>query len=240
MITRKPVSLWHLIKRMRLYFLAIPLLVTLVFGALALQHGARIQGLWREGVVVDALVLEREIIRQRDSDGKETLRYFLRYSYVPAWQVTAREQRQAVSRRLYDATHEGQIIPATHALSQPERVSVDLDHDRFGMIMLTLISTVALCVTVGLGWWLLGRKFSAIRALRYGEVRQARVTALQRTNTTINNRPQYRLTWRDAAGQDGQSMMGDYDSLSKLPIGSVIIVYIDPRTGTGWWEDQIA
>jgi len=33
--------------------------------------------------------------------------------------------------------------------------------------------------------------------------------------------------------------MDAQETLLRHPIGSVIVVYIDPKTGRGWWEAQI-
>ncbi|MDD7971713.1 DUF3592 domain-containing protein [Roseinatronobacter alkalisoli] len=236
---RKPVSYWHLIKRLRLYWLGFPLVFALGFGGIALSIGAQVALLAREGVSGDALVIARQIERRRDSDGKETVSYYLRYRYNAEGRAEPIEKRQSVSRRLYDRAREGQSIPVTYAWTQPERASVDLRHDRIGLIIFGTIGAIASVVTLGLGWWMLGRKLSIIRALRHGEIREARVTALERTNTEINKQQQYRLEWRDATGAEGRSMMASHNKLAAYPVGDVIIVYIDPKTGTGWWDVQV-
>lgn len=236
---RKPVSLWRIARRLGLFWVALPLVFALVFGGVAVAMGAQMALLARNGVTGEAQVLERQIERRRSSDGNESTTYFLRYRFTPLGHAGAIVKRQSVSRSLYQSVSEGESIPVVYAWNQPERASVDLRHDRFGLILFGSFGGIGALVALGLGGWMLRRKLSVIRALRRGEVREARVTGLRRVNVRKNKRQQYVLDWIDAVGDTGSSMMGDPDAFDAYPVGSVIVVYVDPHTGRGWWEVQL-
>lgn len=236
---RKQIGLWRLARRLGLFWALFPLAFALVFGGVAISMGAQAALLAREGVIGEAEVLARQIERRRDSDGRETVSYYLTYTYLPEGRAEPIEKRQGVSRTLYDQVREGQIIPVTYAWTRPERATLDPAHDRFGVILFGSIGGIGMLVSLGLGGWMLSRKMSVLRALRHGEVREARVTGLRRSNVAKNKVPQYMLDWVDAAGQTGTSMMDSQTRLQAHPIGSVIVVYIDPKTGRGWWEAQV-
>ena len=55
-----------------------------------------------------------------------------------------------------------------------------------------------------------------------GERRAAEVTEHYRTSVRVNNRPMYRLKWRDGAGREGQSMWHRSSTLDDYPVGSEV------------------
>lgn len=239
MITRKPVSLWRIARRLRLIWLALPLAVALIFGGIAVKTGATLALLARDGITVEGEVVARFIRESRDSDGRIQESQILRFSYRPEGLIEPIIKEQSVSRRLYRATEVGGPVMVTYAGSQPDRASVDPRHERMGAMIFGAVGAAAAVIALGLGWWMLGRKLGILRALRHGEMREARVTGFAPTEVKINGAPQVVLTWRDAAGDEGRSMMRPREAFAAWPEGSVIVVYIDPVTGQGWWEEQI-
>ena len=235
---RKPVKLWHLTRRLGLIWVGFPLIFALVFGGVGLSLWAKSALLAREGVVIDGVVLDKRIERKSTKNGEE-LTYILRYEYHPTERLDPIVKRATVNESRYRKTEIGDAIDVTYVWSQPDTASIDPRGDRFGAVIFSLFGSVAAVVTLGLGWWLIGRKLSAIRALRGGEVREARVTALRQTNVSKNNVPQYVLDWVDAGGQKGTSLMAGHSKLAQYPVGSVIVVYVDPKTGRGWWDVQV-
>ncbi|MCC5964670.1 MAG: DUF3592 domain-containing protein [Natronohydrobacter sp.] len=236
---RKPFSFWRIARRLGLFWLAFPLIFALGFGGVAISMSAQMILLARDGVTGEAEVLARQIERRRDSEGRETVTYYLQYRYLPEGHHQPITKRQSISRRLYEQVQQGQIIPVTYAWTQPDRATVDPRHDRFGMILFGVVGGIGAVIALGLGGWMLSRKLSVLRALRRGEVREARVTGLRRSNVQKNKVQQYVIDWEDAKGSTGSSMMDAQETLLRHPIGSVIVVYIDPKTGRGWWEAQI-
>ena len=235
---RKPVNLWHLSRRLGLIWVGFPLIFALVLGGVGLSLWAQSALLAREGVVIQGLVLDKRIERRSTNDGEERS-YVLRYEYHPTERVDPIIKRATVSEYRYSRTEPGDTIEVTYVWSQPDTASIDPRGDRFGAVIFSVLGAVAAVVTGGLGWWLIGRKMSAIRALRAGEVREARVTALRQSNVSKNKVPQYVLDWVDAAGQTGTSLMAGHAKLARYPVGTVIVVYVDPRTGRAWWDVQV-
>lgn len=235
---RKPVNLWHLARRLGLFWLGVPVAFTLIFGGIGLSLWAKSALLARNGVVIQGIVLDKRIERRATSDGEERS-YVLRYEYHPVERLDPIVKRAHVEERDYNQTEIGQPIDVTYAWSQPDTASLNPRGDKFGAIIFSIFGGIAAVVSLGLGWWILGRKISIIRALRSGEVREARVTALRQTNVHKNNVAQYVLDWVDATGQQGTSMMAEYQNLTAYAVGSVIVVYVDPRTGRGWWDVQV-
>lgn len=236
---RKPVSFWRLVQRLGLYWLAFPILFALVFGGVGLVMTRDALLLAREGVVTQALVLDKQIETRRSSDGKTSTSYHIRYIFHPNERAEPITRRQSVSRSLYRQAETGTEIPVTYAWSNPDRASIDPSHDRLGAYIFGGFGALATLISLGLGGWMFGRKLSILRALRRGDVREARVTAIRETNVRKNKERQYVIDWVDATGETGTSMMDGFKTLSKHPEGSVIVVYIDPKTGRGWWDAQL-
>ena len=216
-----------------------PLVFALTFGGVGLSMARDAALLSREGVVTQGELLDKQIERRRSSDGDTSTYYYVRYRYHPDERVEPIARRQNVSRSFYMSVQPGDDIPVTYAWSRPERASIDPAHDRFGAWIFGGFGALAALVSLGLGGWMLGRKLSVIRALNHGEIREARVTAIRPTNVQKNKRTQYVLHWLDAQGVEGRSMMADFDRLAEHPTGSVIVVYVDPKTERGWWDEQI-
>lgn len=240
-VQRKPVSYWRLIRRLGLLWLIVPALVALVFGSVGVSITAKNMTLARDGVVTEGIVLDRQIERRRTSNGGSSTHHYVTYSYRPEGHHSPEDivHRHHVGGALYARLQVGGPVQVTYVASQPETASIDISNDRIGGWFFGVFGLVAGLIALGLGGWMLGRKLSVIRALRHGEVREARVTGIRPTNVQKNKRTQYVLHWQDAMGEEGKSMMDDFNTLARHPTGSVIVVYVDPRTGRGWWEDQI-
>jgi hypothetical protein len=237
---RKPVKLWFLIRRFRLYWLLVPLLFTVVFGGIGVRDMLIEMALTRDGVTVTGEVTAKQIRRSRSSQQKtETITYWVAYQFRPEGLSEMLTRDRPVSESLYHALEVGGPVAVLYVWSNPDRSTIDRAHDKTGAIVFVVMGGVAAVLTLGLGWWLLGRKLSVIRALLRGEVRQARVTGLRSLNMAINRQDQFRLQWVDAAGDAGESMMAPLSKFAAYPPGSVIVVYVDPRSGRGWWDVQL-
>jgi len=232
MIERQPVSLIRLARRHMLWIPAIPLVIGLVFAVLGgvLLRSERTMA--RQGVDTVAVVTSRDIRTRTDRDGNRTTTYLLGYRFQPTSDQTVQGQ-SSVSSGYYNRVRVGdevavRFLPDAPATSQLEPGGVVLP------LVFVNIGLVTLLIGLGLGWVMVRNKLSVLRAARYGELREAEVVAHQPTNTQINGRTQYRFEWIDAARQPGQSTMMDYNDLPAT--GTVVRVYIDPRTGRGWSE----
>lgn len=234
-LERRKVSWRRLFVRHFIWVPAIPLVVALVLGGFGWHNLKLAQVLELHGVEAVATITNREIRRSRDSEGRERTEYRVYYTFRPATGPAA-EGRASVSRTTYNQLTPGTETPVRYVLHDPAISEIEIGGTLWLGRLFMLIAVPIGAVGLGLALWIGRRKVSLLRAARRGEVREARVTAHHLTNVQVNGRSQYRMTWLDAAGVEGQSGMHDLQDLP--PEGSVIVVYVDPRSGRGWWEDE--
>lgn len=233
-IRRQTISYPRLFMRHYLWVPPILLLAGLVFSLIGWLMIATDNRLTREGVDTVAVVTDRTIRSERDSDGDRVTRYYISYRFTPESGGTV-QSRISVSRGRYDGYAVGQQVTVRYLPDSPGTNRLEGEGgDRLVGTIFGLVGLACLIGGGGLGWWLVHGKLSAIRAARYGEVREAEVVDHQITNTTVNGRAQYRFRWIDAARAEGQSTMMDHNRLPA--VGTVLKVYVDPRTGRGWSE----
>jgi len=236
---RKPVSYWRVVRRLGMVWALFPLVFALGFGGVGGYFALKSLQLAREGVTAQAEILDKRISTSRSSDGSTSRSYRVTYQFTPEGHSEPVVRSDSVSERRYHALQVGGQGEVVYLWHNPELASVDPRHERFIGILFGSVGLIAALVTLGLGIWMIRRKLSVLRALRRGEVREARVTGMRETNVHKNKERQYVLDWVDAKGATGSSMMDGFDRLSAYPEGSVIAVYVDPATGRGWWEEQI-
>lgn len=239
MMHRKSLSYPRLIWRLGLVWLAAPLIFGVLFTLGAVTTLSDYRALQRDGVVGETEVIAREVARRRDSDGDVQLTYFLTHRFRPEGYTQTITTRQRVDRGMYLAAAEGDFLPITYVWNQPERNTLDPKRDMFGVVFFGLAGAVGLLVAFGGAVWGWGRLASARRALLHGEVREARVSEIRKLRHTVNKSARYRLIWQDATGQTGQSLTAAPDLALAHNVGDVIVVYVDPASGRGWWQKQL-
>jgi len=201
------------------------------------------QSLGRDAALLDlhgaeatATVTDREIVERRDSDGHRSTDYRLRIDFTASSGVRVSDW-DSVSRETYDSLQAGDTMPVRYVAHDPAIFEVEPGQTAFSARLFSGIGFAILAVAAGIGAFL-GRAIpSKRRAAARGAVREARVTAHLRTNVRVNGRTRWRLTWTDAVGETGRSDMHRQDDLP--PVGNVIVVYLDPRSGRGWWEEDL-
>ena len=233
---RRRVSWKRLFTRHFIWLPMLPLLMAVMLGIFSWHQFRTAELLEVYGTEGIATVIDREIVRTRDNEGRTRTQYYISYRFQPTTgpEVSA---RRAVSRATYDALPLDAGVPVRYVEHDPDVNEIEPGSADSAARVLALIATIAAIVGLGLAVWIGRRKASLFRAARYGEVRQARVTGHIETNTRVNGRRQYRMAWVDALGQQGQSGMFRHEKL--LPTGSVIVVYVDGKTGRGWWEEEL-
>lgn len=208
------------------------LVFALVFGVLGLVFLSQAREMARDGVEGVATVTGREIRTRSDRDGSDRTEYLVGFQFRPTSDQLV-TQRAPVSRRLYDRISEGQEIGIRYLPRDPARAEIEPRGMVLPVVFL-LVAAGALAAGLALAGVTVRRKASLLRAARRGEVREARVTGHEATSVKVNGRVQYRFHWVDAAGAAGVSAM---NPLRDLPaVGAVVAVYVDPRTGRGWWD----
>lgn len=232
MIERRQISYGRLFLRHHLWIPLIPLMIALGFAGVGGSLLVRERELARDGVDAVAVITHRSIRTSRDSDGNTRTHYRLHYIFNPTSDQHV-EGVQDVRSRFYNAVRVGQEVPVRFLPRNPGVNAVEPTGVIFPAIFLLVGLSTGL-VGLGIVGYMLRNKASILRAARKGEVREARVTGHEATNVQINGRTQYRFAWIDAAGAEGRSAMTDYRKLPQT--GQVVTVYIDPRSGRGWWE----
>lgn len=232
MIERQAVSWRRLARRHFLWLPLLPLIFTLVFGTIGGVKLYSSRMLARGGIDGSAQVLGHEIVTRRDRDGNATTRRLVtfRFQALSGETVTGTE---AVSRAFYEGLEPGSRVAVRY---MPDDPSVNALEPGTGLFETVFLGAALLALAVSALWAavLARRKLSVLRAARHGEVREAAVTGHDATRVRVNGRTQYRMRWIDAAGQAGQSGLAALTDLP--PLGAVVRVYIDPRTGRGWWD----
>ncbi|MCC5985862.1 MAG: hypothetical protein JJU42_16015 [Rhodobacteraceae bacterium] len=232
---RKQVSYPRLLWRLGALWVLFPLIFAVSFGGIGLYMLQQARLLDRYGIEGTAVIEDKYTRTGRDSDGRTTVTYYLSFTFRPEGGAPL-SASESVQRGFYNQVREGDEIPIRYVAHRPELNEIEPGSSKLLGWVFGGIGLVAAVVSVGLAGWMWRRKLSVLRAARNGEVRQARVTGTRRTNVQKNNRQMYVLQWIDATGQDGESRMFPHDALSAYPAGSVIVVYVDPKTGRGWWE----
>lgn len=232
---RRQITLGRLIRRHYLWVPLLPVAFAVLFGLIAQSMRENANRLAVHGIEGIATVTDRDIRVRRDSDGNQQRDHYLTYRFsLPAGDTVS--FRRTVSEGFYRRTGLGMELPVRYIPHDPATHELEPGSTAqgswiFGALALVLGGVGAASV------WIIGRrKASLLRAARHGEVRQARVTQIEPANIVVNGQPRYRLRWTDAAGDEGHS--GPHPLKALPEPGSVIVVYVDGRTRTGWWEED--
>lgn len=233
---RRHISWRRLFTRHFIWAPLIPALIALITGAIASHQLRTAELLDIYGIEATATITARDIRRSRDSEGNERVEYYVTARFQPATgpEVTT---RHSVSRTRFEALPPGTETPLRYVGHDPAISEIEPGRAALTGRILGWLAAAGMVVALGIAFWVGRRKASLFRAARRGEVRQARVTGRVVTNTRINGHRQYRLTWTDAAGSAGRSGLFRAEVLP--PEGSVIVVYVDGRSGRGWWEEEL-
>ncbi len=233
---RRKVSVVGLFTRHFLWVPLIPALsaaIFLTFSTIQLRTSSLLE---RHGITVSGEITRRDTRQSRNSNGQTTTYYYLTYTFRTE-AGEDRSRRESVSQSLYNQFQPGARVDVTYAETDASVATIAPGSGRFLGVALAVAGVGAVAVTLGLGQFMLRRKLSLLRAAWHGEMREAQVTAVNPGTLSVNGRLQYRMEWRDAAANTGQSAHRDFSDLPEP--GAVIVVYVDPVTGRGWWEEDL-
>lgn len=235
-MARRPVRWTRQILRNALWVPLLPLVTAAILLALSQSMRTDAARLDLHGVEALATITDREILERRDRDGSVIRDHRLRLSFtgangerVETW-ITA-------SRSLYEASAIGTVRTVRHVAHDPTTFELEPGSTASGA---RVFGWVALATGAGalILAAILGRNLPSLRrAARDGEIREAQVTEHLRSSVRVNGRPRWRMRWVDAAGATGTSGLARAEALP--PVGSVIVVQVDPRTGRGWWQEDL-
>lgn len=230
---RKRIGWPKVIWRHLLWVPLIPLVISVAFGLIAWHQAGHARLLENHGVDGVAVVTNRDIRVRRDSNNGERRDFRLFYTFDAGLGEIVSSYR-AVNAARYHATAIGDEIPVRYVSFRPDIHEIEEGTSQLISVVFGLVSVVTGLGALGSGAWVWRRKASLIRAARSGPVCEARVEGHVPSNVTVNNRRLMQARWLDAMGATGQTAPARDDRLPA--VGSVIVVYVDPKSGRGWWE----
>lgn len=231
-----PVPLWRLFLRMGGWFalaFAVPLVILTLISNWQLGLAQRFETEGRESV---ATVRDKYFTESTDSDGDRTVTYYLVLDYITDAGKEMNINR-AVGSGLYNRSNAGDTMPIWYLESAPDRTELRRGETLTGSRVAQWIGLVFGLLVLGFGWYSGRWAVAAVRARRYGVRETAAVTGTKRTAVKVNNKSRYRLTWREASGREGESLMYPYDELGGYPVGSEIAVY--QGITRAWWTGDV-
>ncbi len=220
-----PVPFWKLFKRMGGFWTLIPLVVTLLLTIMSNSEENTARLFATEGIATTAQVQDKYYTRDTDSDGDVDVTYYLALSFT-----THAERRMeivtSVNQARYNRTDPGTTIPLWYLESTPDRVQLSqTEHADISNVLRWIALGFGLVTLAGI-WFTARWAVAAVRARRYGARETAEVTGLINTGTEVNDRPMYRLGWREQSGREGRSLMNRESELQPYARpGTQIIVY---------------
>lgn len=229
-------SLFRLFSRMGGWIVllsGVVLLVLTLISQLAFHLANRFE---EEGRMATATVRERYTTTSTDSDGDTTTSHWLGFDFV-----TDRKEEisltETVGTSLYRAMQVGDSFELRYLASAPETVETTPGSNRTATRVTQMIALgVGALWLIGL-WVVGGWAVAAVRARRHGARIKARVTSVERSNVRVNNRPRYRLTWEDAQGRTGKSLLRKREDLSGYRPGDTIEVFQGIKHS--WWVGDV-
>jgi len=235
---RKQVSYWRLFRRHHgwapLFALAMTAVMVLVWQVAA--RDAKLFDLY--GAEAVAVVTDRESRTRRTGDNSTTTDYYLSYWFTSASGERI-SKRETVSSGFYREVMVGDEITVRYIAHEPQRTEVEIGSNASTASLTRIMSFGFALVAMGLSGWVGHSAAGMLRAVRHGELREARVTQHVHTNVRVNRQPRFRLAWMDAAYVEGKSGLVRESVLLEHPVGSVIRVYVDPKTDRSWWEGEV-
>jgi len=231
-----PVPLWRLFLRMGGWFavaFAVPLVILTLISNWQLGIAERFETEGRETV---AVVRDKYFTESTDSDGDRTVTYYLVLDYVTQ-AGEAMNINRSVGNGVYNRAKLGDRMPIWYLETEPDRTELRRGETLSGSRVAQGIGLVFGLLTLGSVWYSGRWAVAAVRARRYGTRETARVTGLKQTSVRVNNKPRYRLTWREASGREGESLMYPRDEVDGYPVGSEIAVYQGIKRA--WWSGDV-
>lgn len=227
------------VKKTGLWMPVVALTIALICAGVSGMKARNAAQLEQFGVTTTGVVTNRERRESTDSEGRRQVRYYVSYRFVGAGQTISRRVR--VNLRYYNSVSVNQPIPIRYHPQRPRLHEYNIGSNRRDATMMAGFSGLGGAATLGLVIWVFLKSGPLFRALKLGEVRQATVLEhIAKGRRRNSGRRKGRLRWRDDQGAVGVSGTVPMLDVVSHPVGSRIRVVIDPRTGRGYWEEELA
>jgi len=229
----------QIVKKTGLWLPIVALTVALIFAGISAMKANSAAKLEEFGVMTEGIITDRERRESRDSDGNVTIEYYVSYRFSANGQEYARQVNTGYT--YYASVRPGQAIPIRYYTERPALHEYDIGSFRREASEMAGMAWLGGFVAIGLSVWVALRSGPLFRALRRGEVRRAEVVEHIAKPKRGKSGGRYgRLRWRDEGGNDGTSGIVPMLDVVSHPVGSRINVVIDPKTGRGYWEEELA
>ncbi len=235
-VPKYPVPLFRLFWKMGGWIVLITGVVLVVFTLISHANLKTARRFENEGRRAVALITNKEKTVRRDSDGNDKVNYWLTLDFVTGL-GEAITVRQSVGHGQYNSLQEGGELPLYYLVSEPGKVELTQGSHRKGARITQWIALIAGLIWLTALWVIGGWAVSAVRTRRFGTRKEAMVQEIKRTNVKINNRPRYRLVWRDNEGREGQSLLHRHSNLDSLKPTDIIHIYQGPKQS--WWVGDV-
>ncbi len=235
-VPKYPVPLFRLFWKMGGWIVLITGVVLVVFTLISHANLKTARRFENEGRRAVALITNKEKTVRRDSDGNDKVNYWLTLDFVTGL-GEAITVRQSVGHGQYNSLQEGGELPLYYLVSEPGKVELTQGSHRKGARITQWIALIAGLIWLTALWVIGGWAVSAVRTRRFGTRKEAMVQEIKRTNVKINNRPRYRLVWRDNEGREGQSLLHRHSNLDSLKPNDIIHIYQGPKRS--WWVGDV-
>ncbi len=231
-----PVSFFRLFWKMGGWVVMIFGVLLLVFTLISHFNLKTAKRFENEGLSAIALVTDKKKTVNRNADGKRTTTYYLTLDFTSQ---TGRDisVRRSVGSRKYDSVQVGNEMALYYLASDPETTEVTQGSHRKGSRITQIIALIAGLGCLAAIWIIGGSTVSAVRARRFGPREEAYVQEIKRTGVKINNKPRYRLVWRDSKGHEGQGLLHKASDLENLQPNDVIHIYQGAKRS--WWVGDV-
>ncbi|NNU81352.1 hypothetical protein HMH01_12980 [Halovulum dunhuangense] len=237
LIERAPVSLWRMLRKFGVLLTLIAIVPAIIFGAIAMFEGRKIERLEREGADTTAVVTGKRIEETRDSDGDRRYSYHVDFDF--GHETRSYSGSEAVSIGFYNAVNAGDTLPLRVWSVDPTVNELEPGSTAQAVLIGKILSVIGL---VGGGLWferVWRRARAAIRVRETGERRTAEVFAHEDARMKKNRVRYHRLVWRDEKHDTGKSLPMAEARIVQFPPGTQVHVYADPagRLAPVWEGD---
>lgn len=189
--------------------------------------------LTRDGVETSAIVTDHDIHTSRRSNGGTRTSYSLTLRFTDA-QGVQHLTRLPVSQDIYHRNGIGSRMALRYVAADPTIAEVEPGATLRDGALMGGIGAAMLLVALMCGAIFLRTTAAMRRAVRDGARRLAQVVAHHRVGK--QHARTFTAEWSDGLTIGKTRTLRE----ANLPaIGSQIPVYVDPRTGRGWWEGDI-
>jgi hypothetical protein len=235
-IPKYPVPLFRLFLKMGGWVVLITGVLLVVFTLISESNLKTAKRFEAEGRRTVAVIGEKERAVRREPDGDKKISYWLTLEFITGLgeQMSV---RRSVGKSQYQSVQEGGKLTLFYLASEPDKIELSQGSYLKGARVTQWIALLAGLIWLAALWIIGGWAVSAVRARRFGSREEAMVQEIKRTGVKINNRPRYRLVWRDDKGREGQSLMHKASDLDGLKPTDTIHIY--QGTKRSWWEGDV-